>query len=515
MGGGTGRRRLLLCLSFTEGAAVMIAEIAGAKMLTPVYGSALYVWGTVLGVTLAALTTGYYVGGLLSHRPGRRLILYWCLAGAGLMIAFMPSLARGLMFTFEDMGPVPAVLILSCLYLLPPLLLLGATSPLIIGLISGQVRDAGAAAGTVYAISTLGGILATFLTGFFFIPEYGLSRTALATGLLLAVLPTLCLLSRRQTSAILVPIVLLLLMTPDDRRQRSDIRVLHMSEGLLGQLLVADIPLVNRQTGQRRMDRMLFVNRMGQTWVDLASGRSRMRSITHIRALSRLLPRGSRILLIGLGGGVLARDLLADGHQVESVELDERIVEVAHRYFGLPTDSVVHVDDGRHFLRTARGPYDMVILDVFKGEVQPAHLLTVETFREIRALLRPRGMLAINFNAFLRGERGLSGRSLLKTLETADFRVAILPTHEGEEGNNIYVGTLVDLGLKESRLPVRGRPLGALLLDTAAIDRGDALVFTDDHPLLEKLNQEATAVWRAGYRRYAKQFLARGVPLFN
>lgn len=157
----------------------------------------------------------------------------------------------------------------------------------------------------------------------------------------------------------------------------------------------------------------------------------------------------------------------------------------------------------------------MVILDVFKGEVQPAHLLTLETFREIRDLLTPRGMLAINFNAFLQGERGLSGRSLLKTLEAADFHVDILPTLADEEGNNIFIATLAELDLRHSPLLVEGRPLGALLLDTAAIDRQQAVVFTDDRPLLEKLNQEATAAWRAGYRRYAKQFLERGVPLFR
>ncbi|MBK9130050.1 MAG: fused MFS/spermidine synthase [Gammaproteobacteria bacterium] len=513
---------LLLTLAFTEGAAVMVAELVGAKMLAPLYGNSLYVWGATIGVTLVSLTLGYYLGGLLSYRRRRIEIVFWFMLVAAFLVALMPTLAHKLMTVLEGMGAVRAILLVTSLYLLPPLLLLGATTPLIISILSRDVADAGRVAGTVYAVSTVGGILGTFAAGFYLMPAFGLARTAMAGGIVLALLPFILLLRIRQYPALLYPLGLALLFLPGAaEKPHPGVRVLYQSEGLLGQLKVVDISYTDPGTRTHRNDRILFVNRAGQTWVNLDTGEAVWDYMRYLKTVGSLLPPGARVLLLGLGGGVTARNMQAIGHSVDSVELDPRIPEVARRYFGLAPDSTVIVDDGRHHLRNTRQRYDLIVFDVYQAEIPPAHLLTVETFRDLQQRLNPGGFVVISYTGFLTGSTGYGARSIYRTLLEAGYTVNLIPTGAREDArNNIYIATLGAIDFSRPRVPlvVEGRvqALPDLFVDPALLDLDQAMVLRDDRPILEKLNLEAAAIWRAGYyRTFTRPFLDMGIPLFE
>ncbi len=525
-GGITHQRWLLFALAFSEGAAVMITELTAAKMLAPLYGSSLYVWGAVIGVTLLSLTAGYYLGGLLSRRPRRREILYWCLLTAALLIMAMPGFAHYLMESLADeLRPIPAILLQTLLYMSPPLLLLGTCPPLIIALLARQAADAGRMAGTVFAISTVGGILATFAGGFYLIPEFGLSRTAAGTGLALAVLPLLLLLGARHYAALAYPALALLLLTPDAPPPlQTRAAIVYQSEGLLGQVKVVDMPRAGAGPAiPAGTDRVLFVNRMGQTWIDRDSGRSQWGYVNYLISIGSLLPEGSRVLMLGLGGGVIARQLQELGHVVDSVELDARIAEVAVRYFGLHPNGELIIDDGRHYIRSTQQRYDLVILDVYQADIPPGHLLNFEAFSQLQALLNPGGFFVINYPGFLTGSIGYGGRSIYRTLLEAGYEVHILPTAKDEHsGNNLYIAAPKPgrIDFSRPRMPLFGNgapiPLTTLFLDPARIDLQDAMVLRDNRPVLEKLSLEAAASWREGYyRHFTKPFLDLGIPLFE
>ncbi len=514
-------KKLLLFLAFTEGAAVMVAELIGAKFLTPLYGSSLYVWGSILGITLIALASGYFLGGILSHSRFRQSILLWCMTIAATFISLMPTLADLIMFTFEGLGPILAVLLLCTIYLLPPLILLGATTPLIISIISTHVDEAGTASGTVYAISTTGGILATLLSGFFFIPEFGLTITALAAGFLLIITPIIMLLGRAQIYVLALPVLILLLMVPAGKHTNPPVSVLYQSEGLLGQLMVVDIPYVNATQDRTKTDRILFINRMGQTWVTLETGKSNWDYFEYLTAASSVLPEKSRVLLLGLGGGILAGHLQSAGFTVDSVELDERIAMTARKYFGMKKNGEIIVDDGRHFIRTTQKQYDLIIFDVFKAEIPPPHLLSLEAFREARGLLTPDGFVMVNYSGFISGKIGYGGRSILKTLNAAGFKVDILPTRGDESHrNNIYLATTSDVDFDQGRVPLildEGKiVLSELFLDKFQIDTNSSEILVDDRPILDKFNLEAAAVWRELYTSaFTRKFTEMGIPLFK
>jgi hypothetical protein len=265
----------------------------------------------------------------------------------------------------------------------------------------------------------------------------------------------------------------------------------------------------------------MFVNRMGQTWIDRDSGEPRWEYMRYLRTVASVLPEGSRALLLGLGGGVIARDLQALGLTVDSVELDERIPGIAARYFGLTPNGDVFVDDGRHFLRSTDRRYDLIVFDVFQAEIPPVHMLTVETFREVRELLNAGGLLVVNYSGFITGSVGRGSRSIYKTLLAAGYQVHLLPTGVAEDiRNNLFIATLGGRDFSHPRAPLvsdgRPRDLADVFANPSSVDVEQAVILTDNQPVLEKLNLEAALSWRAAYFKYfTKPFLDMGIPLFD
>ncbi|MBI3521233.1 MAG: fused MFS/spermidine synthase, partial [Bacteroidetes bacterium] len=164
----------LYTISFIEGASVMAAEICGAKLLAPFFGSSLYVWSSVMAITLAGLACGYFVGGKLSRREVKENVLLYVLLAAVACLCFMPFMTVVFLLTASHLPLIPAVIISVLFLLFPTMLCLGATSPLIISILTQDVSHSGENSGRIYAISTVGGILATFLCGFYLIPNLGI-----------------------------------------------------------------------------------------------------------------------------------------------------------------------------------------------------------------------------------------------------------------------------------------------------------------------------------------------------
>ena len=516
-------RTLLLILAFIEGGCVMMAELAGAKMLAPVYGSSLYVWGTIIGMTLLSLTVGYYLGGWLSLMRQRRTgLVLWLMLIAAVLIAVMPHMASVLLLRFFEMGTLQAIVVLTTILLSPALILLGATSPLIISLLAERVEEAGQAAGRVYGVSTVGGIIGTFAAGFFLIPAFGLTVTALLAGLLLITLPLILLLRERRYLALALPVLaaLMIVLRPGPT-PHPDVQVVYESEGLLGQLKVIDFSYSLPNQSVPRTDRILFVNRTAQTWIRRESGEPVWDYVTYLQSVASLVPEGSRALLLGLGGGTVAHYLQDIGLTVDSVELDERIAQVGFDFFDLQHSGDVFIDDGRHFLRATDRRYDLIIFDVFQAEVPPAHMLTLEAFRELRDRLNPGGFFIINYSGYLSGSTGRGARSIYRTLLEAVDHVEVLPTRDDEHtANTLFIASFEPLDLTRPRRPlvVEGRAyrLPTRLLPGEQIDLSDALILRDNRPVLEKLNLEAAALWRQTYYEYfTRPFLEKGVPIFD
>jgi spermidine synthase len=489
----------LLLISFIEGATVMGTELLGAKMLAPYFGSSLYVWSSVMAITLGGLAAGYFFGGMLSEKKDNDSILYKVLLIAALFTVLMPFTSKIAMSLFGLRSLLPAVVASSLLILFPPVFLMGAVSPLIISAISKNKLDAGKAAGTVYAISTIGGILATFLFGFYIIPTFGLTIPALFCGIFLGIFPSLSLLKKKDyNSLILIGIILCMtliqLYTLNNEKQNKNQKIIYESNGLLGQIKVIDYAndyYFEDSTLVGEWSRWLYVNRISQT-KDNSFARKELEEeryfsyVYNLTTLLMALPKENRnVLLLGLGGGSIANHLTTKGFHVEVCELDERIELIARNYFQLPKSVKVTIDDARHFVKGVNKQYDAIIFDTFKGEETPNHIITMESLEEVKKILNPDGFLLINSFNFIEGEKGLGLRSIYKTLVKSGFKTSIWPTAKSVNDRNLlFVSSF------------KNDPQHKEYLNLDEINFEDAQLLKDEYPVFEKLNNKAALEWR-------------------
>ncbi len=176
---------LLILLVFVAGSVSLAIEMAASRLLAPDFGTSLFVWASLIGLILLYLTVGYYVGGLLADRYPRPQLFYAMTIVAALLTALIPVIAQPVLnwalLTFSTIssnvfyGSLVSVILLFAL----PMILLGCVSPFAIRLRVQQVGKSGRNAGLLYAISTAGSIVGTFLPVLVTMPDIGTYRTFL------------------------------------------------------------------------------------------------------------------------------------------------------------------------------------------------------------------------------------------------------------------------------------------------------------------------------------------------
>ncbi len=424
---------IYLLISFVEGGSVMAVELVGAKLVAPFYGNSLYVWASVLGITLGGLALGYFAGGWLSKKFPSERTLFLVLLAAALTVFWMGPLGTAVMRALLGLSIIPATL-LSCLaFLFPPLLCFGMSSPIIIEQLNLKGIEAGRGSGMVYAVSTSGGILMTFATGFYFIPLFGLSHTLFVIGTVLFLIPFGYFLFRKRAIEVLIPLAFFWAilfswrMLDEPKRVGENLLIRHRSEGLLGQLMVLD-QLSQKGEPERRG---LYVDLSPQTYLDLSSGNSMWPYVRRAAGFAAYHEDGKRdrALLCGLAGGKLANRLFQKGFEkIDAVELDPRMKEIALKYFDMDSRTRVHIDDARHFIKTTERNYDLVLFDLSLSETAPAHLYTIEAFKEVRKLLDKEGGFIIHYNNKWKGKGKLALSSIGKSLKKAGFKVRMINT---------------------------------------------------------------------------------------
>ncbi|MEO1259013.1 MAG: fused MFS/spermidine synthase [Bacteroidota bacterium] len=509
-------RPFLYFLSFLEGGSVMVCELVGAKMLAPFFGTSLYVWASVLGLTLLGLTSGYFSGGVLSKKYANdERLLFWVLVTAGIFLALMPVTSRWIMEATIHLNLESGAIISLMVFMFPPLVFMGMASPIIINLLTQEVDSAGNSAGNVYAISTVGGILFTFLMGFHFIPEFGVSKPAVITGALLAVLPAAALVRQQQKIAGALMILLIGLggwKISQAERYPANYKVLYESEGILGQVRVVDHPAFEI-TPDARMGRGLIVNNTLQTYVGLEHDlqHSIWPSSNYFPTTASIFPVGSKVLLLGLGGGTLVKQFNRLGYEVDVVEIDRRIWDISVKYFNMDPATNVIIDDARHYVRIAKKKYDIIVFDTFIGESVPEHLMTMEGFDDARRILNPGGMIMASFYGFINGENGKAARCVLKTFLEAGFKTNILATPGTEDARSlIFLASEEEKDFSTASYQENGFEkidnLYDYFLDISHIDTSQVEVLVDAKPRLSKLYAKAAMQWKKSYNKYYQKY---------
>jgi predicted membrane-bound spermidine synthase len=193
----SGSSRLLVLQVFVAGACSLTVEVSASRLLAPYFGDTLFVWANLIGLVLLYLTVGYYLGGRLADRYPGPQVFYLLTTAAALCIMLIPPLAPPLLswtqgaFATSSPGVFYGSLLAIMLLFLVPMILLGCVSPFAIRLRIEQVGRSGTIAGLLYAISTVGSLVGTFLPVLVLLPNIGTARTFLYAGLAL-LLTSLC-----------------------------------------------------------------------------------------------------------------------------------------------------------------------------------------------------------------------------------------------------------------------------------------------------------------------------------
>src|SRR5918995_6259050 len=183
----------LRVLVFAGGFASIGVELTASRLLAPFFGSSTFIWASLIGLTLAFLSLGYFLGGRLADRRPEPDVLYAVTAVAAVAIGTIPFVSQPLLtgsleaFREFNAGAFYGSLAGTLLLLAPPVTLLGFISPFAIRLQLPDVASAGKTAGSLYALSTIGSISGSFIPVLVLIPLIGTAATFFVLSLALLV----------------------------------------------------------------------------------------------------------------------------------------------------------------------------------------------------------------------------------------------------------------------------------------------------------------------------------------
>jgi spermidine synthase len=473
----------LSAVVFMAGVGSLATEIAASRLLAPYFGNSTIVWANVIGLVLASLSLGYWLGGRLADRRPDPRLLGAVVAAAAVMVAVTPFLARPFLdLTVEGLDEVSTgaaigsffgVLILFA----PPVTLLGMVAPFAIRLALVTVESAGAVAGRLYAVSTIGSLLGTFLSALIAIPLIGTQRTLLLSAALLAVAGA-TLLGVRWL-ALGAALAALLAVPPGVVKATEG--VIHEDESLY------QFVQVTEHDGARRLylDEGVAVHSVWRPSDVLTGG-----VWDTFLALPPLLGRPlEHVAILGNAGGTTARAMgvYYPRADIDGVELDPAVTDVGRRYLGLDDNPRLHVHtaDARPFLRRSDGGYDLIVVDAYRPPYVPFYLATREFFQLVRDRLAPGGMVALNVATVPDDTRLAEG---IATTVAAEFPAVW--TWQALRFNQIVVGLTRELPRSEveRRLnAVQGdlAPLTGLAARDFTPARTSGDPWTDDHAPVE------------------------------
>jgi spermidine synthase len=440
-------RAFLYLTAAITGAAILVVEILGAKMLSPYVGSSHFVWTAQIAVTLISLALGYYFGGWLVDRSAALHRLYACIAAAAVYLAAsVPVCSKITYYFLKDYNLALAAFLSSLFLFFVPLTLLAATGPFLIRVLTQSVQVVGGQVGRLSAISTLGSVAGTVLIGYVLLPFLPNSTTMFLTAGALLLLSGFYLMTfaRGQGKFVAVWVAAVLIAGLSFAMEKKARSPLKGFERLFrGNSNFGELQVVQQKTGGRRFYLNDFL-------VQNTYDPGEKVSLSLFTYMLRELAWGystnlKSALCIGMGIGIVPRELARDGVQTDVVEINPAIVPVAQKYFDFDPAAVnVHIGDGRYFINKTQKHYDGIILDAFLGDSSPSHLMTKEAFAEMSRLLGKDGVLVINsFGDFAPG-RDYFLASLDKTLRAVFKNVNI---HASGRGNVFYAASNRELNL--------------------------------------------------------------------
>ena len=484
---------------FMTGASVMVIELLGTRMIAPFYGASLYVWSSLISVTMIALASGYFIGGMWADRA-KRTGLSLIIALAALFTLLIPWVTRFVLLATDSLGLRAGAFVSALVLFSPSLTMLGMVGPFAIKLSTARLDGIGSCAGRIYAVSTVGSVVGTLVLGFYLFPLIGSREILLGLSVLLLILAVaVALYEQKQlgvTVAVLPSVLLAIIgfcLLPNAIGAAhaytggKSFKILSERESLYGWVRVIEEPA--------RDLRFLTSDASMIGAASISNSESRLGYQEIVRLIPALAPKMSRALIVGLGAGHMAKTLHDRyGIVTDTLEIDPAVADAASTYFGFKPTGQSLVGDARYEIGHLKGPYDLIIHDCFTGGTEPAHLLTVETLAQLRGLLSSQGILAVNFVAFS-SDKNAALSSVSKTIAQAFSHQSVFIADPGEDYNDfIFLAANQPINLTSKwLLPEQAAWLQKRVF---TVNKSPGVVLTDNFNPLEHMQIEKSEHYR-------------------
>lgn len=397
----------LYIVAFVGGLASLAVEMTASSLLRNHFGTANLVWATIIGLILLFLTVGYSIGGRWADRSPHPATLYQIVAWAGLLTGLVPFAAYPVLSlvlpAFESFdavmlgGSFLAVMILFSI----PVTLMGCISPFVIKLVMEDMKSAGQTAGRIYAISTAGSFLGTFLPNLVLVPTLGTRNTLVLLSLLLLFVSFVGLgrcAPRRLLLYLWMPgVIILMALFLRGQPVKAAKNAIYETESTYNYIQVVE---------DEQGCRSLLLNE-GQG-IHSVSCPGQLRTpgpwdyfliAPYFNPPPYTPDQVKRVMLIGLAAGTIAQQYTAvyGPLPIDGVEIDPQIVYVGQEFFAMNQPNLnVIIADGRYAINRSDERYTVIGVDAYRLPYIPPHLATVEFFQQVHDHLTADGVVAIN-----------------------------------------------------------------------------------------------------------------------
>lgn len=488
---------------FACGALVMIFEIIGSRILSPFIGTSTYIWTSLIGVILASLSLGYWLGGRIADKKPDVKILASVIFAAGGLVS-LTVLIKDILLSMIAAASLPLeikALVAALLLFAPASICLGFVTPFAVRLKMTSLAETGKTVGSLYALSTIGSIVGTFAAGFFLIPFVGSVRTLyliagslMGIGLLLVPLAF----SKTNTSAIVL-FILGVVASETSTYLLWQLSGLHDIDTEYSRVQVfKTIDPATKRPIQALATDPYFVQSAGF----LDSDELVLDYSKYYHLIRHFKPDFSRTLIIGGAGYSFPKEYLQTYKtaKMDVVEIDPKMTDLARKFFRLEDDprlTIIH-EDGRMFINHAKtASYDAVLVDAFGSLFSvPTHLTTVEALTQIHRILKPDGVIILNLGSAITGAGSNFLHAEMQTYRQVFPHVYLFKVNADYADEKMQ--NLIIVAAKSADPPTMVSPdaeIAALLAHRYEIVSNSPAILTDDLAPVEYYNSIAQNIY--------------------
>lgn len=483
-------------VAFSSGTIVMALEIAGSRLLTPVFGSSTYTWGILIGIILSGLTIGYHLGGRISDSNPSFQKLCSVVFSTGMFIVFVPYISQDVIAFFVDSleEPIIANLFSTTLLFGFPTILLGFVSPYAIKLGAKSLENIGTVSGNLYSVATLGSIFGTFLTVFVLVPFFEINNLILGLGIVLMGVSLLGL--GKIPVMVTAGVTILLLVAATDLPSVYPIDDTDV-------LVSKDTPYSSLLVTEKENSRTMYIDGASHSRMDLNDPDKLVVHYTKSFHLAGLFnPNLEQVLFVGGGGFSGPKSFLSiyPDIAVDVVEIDSDVIDAARKFFFVSDDPRLGIinKDARVYLSQTDKDYDAVILDAYSGYTIPYHLTTVEFYDLLSKRLTGNGVVISNFLGTIGSEDSKILNATYNTLNDNFSSVHVFP---GNLKNTDYRQNIAIMAFKNSDVDIdellSSSKCESLPLDCAEYEENylemktsdDEMILTDQHSPVDTISE--------------------------